>query len=174
MVIKDKTGKALSRNEGEAVLKGRASITITIYAAVLALCTLLGNSLSSRILTDNILASDAWSYYQAKSIKLYLFDIASNITSEKELINSYKEHIKELEKDKSEIMANARRLEADRDESKKKSPYFSFANTVLQISIVLSTTAILAVSLPLWYASIITGLLGLLLLSNGIWYYIPF
>ena len=38
MALKDKTGKELSRSEGEAVLKGRASITITIYAALLAIC----------------------------------------------------------------------------------------------------------------------------------------
>ena len=173
MALKDKTGKVLSRSEGEAVLKGRASISITIYAAILALCTLLSNGISGRILTDNIMANDAWSYYQAKSIKQDLYEVASNSTLDKSLIESYRTHITSLEKDRAEIMANAKALEADRDIAKKRSPFFGFANTVLQIAIVLSTTAILAVSLTMWYASIATGLIGIFLLCNGVWYFIP-
>lgn len=173
MVIKDKTGKILSRSEGEAVLKGRASITITIYAALLAICTLLGNGISSRILTDNIQANDAWSYYQAKSIKQDLYETISNITSDKSLQESYHQYITKLDKDRAKITEHAHDLERDRDEAKKRSPYFSFANTILQIAIVLSTTAILAVSLTMWYASIATGLIGILLLCNGIWFILP-
>jgi hypothetical protein len=174
MALKDKTGKVLSRSEGEAVLKGRASITITIYAAILALCTLLSNGISGRILTDNITANDAWNYYQAKSIKQDLYEVASNITPDKSLVDSYKNYIGKLEKERADISAKAKGLEEDRDAAKKRSPYFSYANTVLQISIVLSTTAILAVSMTLWYASIGTGVLGILLLCNGIWYFLPF
>jgi len=173
MVLKDKTGKVLSRSEGEAVLKGRASITITIYAAILALCTLLGNQLSGRILSDNITANDQWAYYQAKTIKQDLYETISNITPDKSLRDSYRTYITKLEGDRKVIMADARHLEEDRDEAKKRSPYFSLANTVLQISIVLSTTAILAVSLGLWYASIATGLIGIILLCNGVWYFLP-
>jgi len=174
MVLKDKTGKVLSRSEGEAVLKGRASITITIYAAILALCTLLSNGISGRILTDNITANDAWNFYQAKSIKQDLYEIATVITADKTKTESYKAYIDKLEKDRAEISSKAKALEQDRDEAKKRSPFFSYANTILQISIVLSTTAILAVSLGLWYASIATGLLGIILLCNGIWYFLPF
>ena len=173
MTLKDKTGKELSRSEGEAVLKGRASITITIYAALLAICTLLGNGISGRILSDNIQANDAWSFYQAKTIKEDLYLIATKMVNDKESIDSYNQYIAKLEKDRAKIIENARALEADRDEAKKRSPYFSFANTILQIAIVLSTTAILAVSLMMWYASIATGLIGIFLLCNGVWYFIP-
>ena len=174
MVLKDKTGKELSRSEGEAVLKGRASITITIYAALLAICTLLGNGISGRILSDNIQANDAWSFYQAKTIKEDLYLIATKIVLDNQSLNAYNDYIKKLEEDRAKITDTARSLEADRDEAKKRSPYFSFANTVLQIAIVLSTTAILAVSLTMWYASIVTGLVGIFLLCNGVWYFLPF
>ena len=95
------------------------------------------------------------------------------MVNDKESIDSYNQYIAKLEKDRAKITDNARALESDRDEAKKRSPYFSFANTILQIAIVLSTTAILAVSLMMWYASIATGLIGIFLLCNGVWYFIP-
>jgi hypothetical protein len=173
MALKDKTGKILSRSEGEAVMKSRGAITITIYAALLAICTLLGNSISSRILTDNIQANDAWSFYQAKTIKEDLYLIATKMVTDNQSTDSYNDYIKKLEKDRAKITEHAHELEADRDEAKKRSPFFSFANTILQIAIVLSTTAILAVSLTMWYASIATGIFGIVLMCNGIWYFLP-
>jgi len=173
MALKDKTGKVLSRSEGEAVLKGRASVTITIYAAILALCSLLSNGIGGRILTDNIMANDAWAFYQAKSIKQDLYEVSVNNTTDKSIVESYRAHIISLDKDKEAISSKAKALELDRDLAKSRSPFFGYANTVLQISIVLSTTAILAVSLTMWYASIGTGILGIILLCNGIWYFLP-
>jgi hypothetical protein len=171
MVLKDKTGKILSRSEGEAIMKSRGAITISVYAALLAICTLIGGSISGKILSNNILASDAWAHYQAKSIKQNLYEIANNLTTDKSLQDSYRNNIQRLDNDKNEISAEAKKLEADRDEAKKKSPYFSFGSAFLQIAIVLSSTAILAVSMELLFASIMFGILGALFLSNGIWYY---
>ena len=49
-MLKDKTGKHLSRSEGEAIMKGRSSVVISICAALLAVAAMLSNSNSSRIL----------------------------------------------------------------------------------------------------------------------------
>jgi len=169
MVLKDKTGKSLSRSEGEAVMKGRGAITISIYAALLAICTLISASNGSKVLTDNILASDTWAYYQAKSIKQNLYEIANNLTTDKNLQDSYRSNILKLEDGRLQLYDKARALEAERDEAKKKSPYYNMASAMLQIAIVLSSTAILAVSMELLSASIIIGAVGAILLANGYW-----
>jgi len=171
MVLKDKTGKILSRSEGEAVMKSRGAITISIYAALLAICTLIGGSNSGKILSNNILASDTWAYYQAKSIKQTIFELELTTTTDKTLRDTYSSYIKKLEDGRQELYDKGKKLEAERDEAKKKSPYFSFGSAFLQIAIVLSSTAILAVSMELLFASIMFGILGALFLSNGIWYY---
>jgi hypothetical protein len=173
MTLKDKTGKLLSRSEGEAVMKSRGAITISIYAALLAICTLISSSNSSKVLTNNILASDTWAFYQAKSIKQLILELELTTTTDKTLRDTYSNIIKKLEEGRQEQYDKAKKLEAERDEAKKKSPFFSFASALLQIAIVLSTTAILAVSLTMWYASIATGLVGLFLLCNGVWYFLP-
>lgn len=171
MVLKDKQGKILSRSEGETVMKSRGAITISIYAALLAICTLIASSNSSKVLTNNILASDTWAFYQAKSIKQLIFELELTTTTDKTLKETYNGYIKKLEEGRQEQYDKARKLEAERDEAKKKSPYFSFASALLQIAIVLSTTSILAVSMELLWGSIAIGVVGTILLSNGVWYY---
>ena len=193
MVMKDKNGKVLSRSEGEAVLKGLASITITIFAALLAITSWLGGQVSGRIMADNIELGDTWGFYQAKSIKqnmyqLNLDDLKVQIAdpaTDKSLIpalkaraENYQKYIDALESDpkgdgKKEIMAKGRALEADRDNAKKCSPFFGMAGTIIQIAIIFSTTAILAVSMALWYSSIAVGIIGLIVLADGIWYFFP-
>ena len=194
MVIKSKDGKVLSRSEGEAVLKGLSSVTITIFAAILAICTWLGGQVSGKIMADNIELGDTYSFFQAKAIKqnmyqLNLDDLKIQIeepTTDKALLpqlktraENYQAYINILESDpktgegKKEILAKARGLEADRDSAKKRSPFFGMAATTIQIAIIFSTTAILAVSMALWYASIGVGIIGLIILADGIWYFFP-
>ena len=68
-MIKDKDGKPLSRSEAEGIMKNRSSVTVSIFAALLALCALIGNQNSSRILNNTLMITDLWGFYQAKSIK---------------------------------------------------------------------------------------------------------
>ncbi len=63
----------------------------------------------------------------------------------------------------TEIEKKAKALEAERDVAKQKSPYFTYAGSLLQIGIVLSTAAILAVMMPLFWASCGVGSLGIAL-----------
>jgi hypothetical protein len=173
MALKDKTGKVLSRSEGEAVMKGRGAVTISIYALLLAICTLLGNGNSSKVLSNTLSASETWAYYQAKSIKQSLAQMAIDDmeieTNNPGKLQRYKSNVVRYDQEQKEIMAKARKHEAERDYYKAKGPYFSIANTLLQISIVLSSTSILAVSMPLLWASVIVGSIGSLILSAGIW-----
>jgi len=194
MVMKDKNGKILSRSEGEAVLKGLASITITIFAALLAITSWLGGQVSGKIMADNIELGDTYSFYQAKAIKQNMYQLnlddlkvqMADKSTDKSLLpqlqaraDNYQNYINVLESDpktgegKKEILAKARGLEADRDSAKKRSPFFGMAGTVIQIAIIFSTTAILAVSMLLWYSSIAVGIIGLIILADGIWYFFP-
>jgi hypothetical protein len=76
---------------------------------------------------------------------------------------------KRMEKDKKEIAEIAKKLEAERDDAKKRSPWISYASTAYQLSIVLLSASILAVSMPLFYASYIVALIGVILSSQGLW-----
>ena len=170
--------KPLSRSEREAQIKDKAGWVITVIAALLAVNTYVANGLSSSVLTNTIKANDTWNFYQAKSIKQ---TIAENARDDAEASKDAKKvaaltaKIERYESDpksgegKKELMAKARGLEAARDEAKKHSPWLTFAGSALQLSIVLLSAAILAVSMPMFWSSLAVGGLGALLMSQGVW-----
>ena len=171
----------LSRSEREAHIKDRAGWTITVMAALLAVNTYIANGISSNILTNTIKANDTWNFYQAKSIKQTIAEnarddaIARKDTKKaQELTAKIDRYESDPEKGegKKELMEKARGLEAQRDEAKKHSPWLTFAGSVLQLSIVLLSASILAVSMGMFYASIGVGIIGAILMSQGIWMWI--
>lgn len=179
-MLKDKDGKLLSRSEGEAIMKSRGAITISIYAALLAICTLISASNSSKVLSNTLKANDTWAFYQAKAIKQSIAEIAMNDAADAKnnaKVAELKAKIERYESDpasgegKKELFVKGKALEAERDAAKLRGPYFSFASAFLQIAIVLSSTAILAVSMEMLFVSIMFGTLGALMLANGYWYF---
>lgn len=152
--------KGLSRSEGEAVMKGRGAVTISIFALLLAVFTLISNGNSSKILTATLTINDTWAFYQAKSIKQNVYEIRAN--PDQSVIQRY-------EDEKKDLMAKARIMEMDRDDAKKRSPWYSMAITFLQIAMVLSSTSILAVSMELLWASVASAVFASALFANGYW-----
>lgn len=170
--------KPLSRSEREASIKDKAGWTITVIAALLAVNTYIANGFSSSILTNTIKANDTWSFYQAKSIKQSIAEGQLDdavMRKDTKRIEDLKAKIERYESDpakqegKKELMAKARGLESARDEAKKHTPWLTFAGTSLQLAIVILSASILAVSMPMFYASIGVSIIGAILMSQGIW-----
>lgn len=167
--------KPLSRSEREAKIKDKAGWLITVLAALLAVNTYIANSFSSSILTNTIKANDTWNFYQAKSIKQSIAEGQLEDAKDPRRQAELKAKIDRYESDpargegKRELMAKARALEDARDEAKKHTPWLTFAGTAFQLAIVLLSASILAVSMPMYWASTAVGAVGAFLLSQGIW-----
>ena len=173
---------AESRSEREAKIKDKAGWVITVIAAMLAVNTYIANGLSSEVLTNTIKANDTWNFYQSKSIKQTIAENARDDALARHDVKKVAEltaRIDRYESDpvtgegKKELMARARSLENSRDQAKKHSPWLTFAGSALQLSIVLLSASILAVSMGMFYASIGVGLVGAVLMSQGIWLWFP-
>ena len=67
-----------------------------------------------------------------------------------------------------EAKLKAKQLEEARDEAKKRSPWIGYASTAYQLSIVLLSASILAVSMPLFWGSLVVAGIGVLLSSQGV------
>lgn len=166
--------KPLSRSEKEAKIKDKAGFVIVFLAALLAINTMLGGSNSSKIMNNTIAANNQWAWYQAKNVRAVLYETAAAEATKPENKARFEAEAKRMEEDKKEIMAKAKALEAERDEAKKKSPWFTWAGSTLQIAIVLLTASILAVSMPMFYVSLVVGAFGSLFVSQSIWMWLPF
>lgn len=165
--------KVPTRSEREAAIKDKAGFVIVFLAALLAINTMVGGSNSSKIQNNTIQANNMWAWYQAKNVRGVLYEInavESQIPANKE---KFEAEAKRMSDDKKEIMEKAKALEAERDEAKKRSPWFTWGGSILQISIVLLTASILAASMPMFYVSTVVGAVGSLIVSQALWMWLP-
>lgn len=174
--------KPLSRSEREAKIKDKAGWIITVIAALLAVNTYIASGNSSKVLNNTIKANDTWAFYQAKSIKQTLAEMALDDAIERrqaDKAEKLRAKITRYESDpatgegKKELMAKARALEAERDSLRKSGPWMTFSGMAYQLGIVLLSASILAVSVPLLWGSVAVSAVGAVLMSQGIWLWLP-
>lgn len=163
-----------SRSEREAKIKDKAGMVINVFALLLAINAWYGGKLSSTILNNTISANNTYSFYQAKSVKQTEYQLASEQVSDPKLKKEWQDKAASYESDpvtgegKKELLAKAKKLEAERDAAKERSPWIGYAGTAFQLAIVILSASILAVSMPLFWGSIAVAGLGILLASQGL------
>ena len=166
-----------SRSEREAKLKDKAGMVISVFALLLAVNSWYGGNLSSKVLNNTIASNNVWAFYQAKSIKQTLAEQSLDdavYRKDTAKIEKLQAKIDRYESDpktgegKKELMAKAQQLEAERDEAKKRSPWIGYASTMYQLSIVVLSASILAVSVSMFWGSFAVAVLGILLSSQGV------
>jgi hypothetical protein len=149
-----------SRSEREAKIKDKAGMVISIFALILAVNSWYGGKLGSTVLNNTISANNVWAFYQAKSIKQTLTEMRYDdavAAKDAKKAEALKAKIEKYESDpetgegKKELMAKARKLEAERDQAKKSTPWIGYANTLYQLSIVVLSASILAVSMSMFW-----------------------
>jgi hypothetical protein len=164
-----------SRSEREVKIKDKAGMVINVFALLLAVNAWYGGKLGSTVLNNTIAANDTYAFYQAKALKQSmaenaLYD-ASRLNDAKrvaELTAKIDRYENEPKEGKVALLAKAKHLEFERDEAKKSSPWIGYASTAYQLSIVLLSASILAVSMALFWGSFVVVGFGLLLSLNGI------
>ena len=159
------------------------ALTTIIFAVAATLSTFKGGGYSTRSVLSQEQASNKWSYFQSKGMKLYLYETQRDMLtlnvqqvpkSNQALIESYQKKIEDYDKsvrryenEKEEIKKEAEAFEATRDEAKKHSNEFGLAVIFLQISILISSIAALIKRKYLWVLGICVGAVGLLYFANG-------
>jgi hypothetical protein len=147
-----KPPEGASRSEREAHVKALAAVSISLLALLLAVTNYFAGRNSSAVLNGTIESNNLWAWYQAKNVRATIYEVTNN-----------EQKATKQRADMEEIMEKARAAEAKRDAAKAKSSYYSYSGMALQLAIVLSSAAILAVTLSLFYASIGVGAVGVLL-----------
>ena len=182
-IIDKATGKVLTRSEAEAQIKDKAGLVIVIMALFLAGNTYLANGFSGTAQTKLLQATNTYGFYQAKSVKQSIAEGQlddAKARGDKKRIAELQAKIDRYESDpvknegKKELMAKALKIEAERDEAKKHTPWLTFAAMAFQLAIVLLSASILAVDNRMFWGSIAVSSIGAILLAQGIWLFLPF
>ena len=164
-----------SRSEREAKIKDKAGLVINVFALLLAVNAWYGGGLSSKVLNNTIAANDTYAFYQAKSAKKTMAEYAADAADARgdkvratELRAKMDRYQNEPKEGMTDLLAKAQKLEHERDEAKLRSPWIGFASTAYQLSIVLLSASIIAVSMPLFWGSFVVAGVGVLLSSQGV------
>ncbi len=163
-------------HEGDPFVS-RVSITIAVLAVLAATVGSLETvessgavvSSSEAVLEQNK-ATDAWGFYQARSFKKNLYQLAADQGGTR--AEAYKKTAAENGAEQAQIMAEAKRAEAARDDKLSESRihehrhhWLTGAATLLEVAIAICTVAIVTKRRPFWLGSLGLGALGLVALA---------
>jgi uncharacterized membrane-anchored protein len=174
--------KPLSRSEREALIKDKAGLVIVIMALFMAITTYFANTHSGAGMKNMLKATDTYAFFQSKSIKQTIAEgqrddyIARGEKAKAEVIQAKIDRYEsdpEKGEGKKELLAKARAYEAARDEAAKHGPWLTFASMAFQLAIVLLSASILSVNNKMYKISLYVAGMGMILLGQGIWLWIP-
>ena len=171
------------------VFKKRAAILIAFLAMLLAITGLGSNNAMKEALNENIAASNAYNFYQAKNMRQTSYNLAADEielawTVVPTLPDSARAALSAKSADyrktaarynsepdtgegKKELLAKAREHDTKRDKALKQDPYFDYAEALLQIAIVLISVSIVADQRWLTLLGAGLGVIGGFLMING-------
>ncbi|MBF0336275.1 MAG: DUF4337 domain-containing protein [Nitrospirae bacterium] len=160
------------------------ALSTVVLAVCATLSTFKGGGFSTLSVLTQSQASDQWAYYQAKSVKQYLYEtqkerIEIDLSEKRQTlpdglvqdyekrITTYDQKIKKYIEEKNKIEKDARDLEAIRDNARSHSKAFGMAVIFLQVAILLSSISALLKKKPLWIAGMLVGSIGVFYFVRG-------
>ncbi|MBF0427338.1 MAG: DUF4337 domain-containing protein [Magnetococcales bacterium] len=161
----------------------KIAILISLLACILAVFEMGGKSAQHNSMTANIEASNLWSFFQAKTIRMtlmrsgseFLLTIpSSDLPADKaEQLKKMGEKWKadaarfdsepETKEGRKELMARAKEAEKKRDSTLAAYHLFEYASAALQIAIVLAAASVTTSVIGLAYGSGVLGIIGLVI-----------
>jgi len=166
-----------------------AAVFLGVLGMLLAIASLAGDYAMKETVNANILASDTYAFYQARNERQTNYQTAADgleallathpdIAAETrasigQRIADYRTTAKRFESDpvnasgKQELLAKARRYEAERDQAQRQDINFDYSRGLFQIAIVLGSVSIVAASRPLLWLCGAVAFAASLLAVNG-------
>jgi hypothetical protein len=170
--------EASKSNRGVALL-------IAVLALFLAFSELGGSNADNEAIELNVEASNLWSFYQAKTIRRTSILTAAEdmevrllTVTDAKVREGYEKRISDWRKTavryetepetgegRQELMARAKKAESSRDVQKAKGDIFDISSALLQIGIVLASSAVITGAIALAWTAGVLGAIGFVLMS---------
>jgi hypothetical protein len=158
----------------------RIALLISILALVLSISETLGKGAQTTAIDKNIEASNLWSFFQAKTIRMTVVrtaseaaELESSLTGQAKSKEAIAERVAawrktaerydsepETKEGRKELAARAKEAEKVRDRSLAAYHHYETASAALQIAIVLASAAIVTSTMLLVWIGIGLGVVG--------------
>ncbi len=173
--------KAHAATQAHHGLARVAAVVVAVLAVLLAVASVAATNASSATLLDQQRASDAYNEMEANSLKRHMNENTSSLLRalpvQGEQATAALSTATSLDKAatgkyaaaEDRLLPMAREFEHERDISEVKDHNLHIAEVALQIAIVMTSVAILASRVVLVWLGGALGVVGALLLANGLW-----
>jgi len=153
----------------ESVLRPVA-FTMSLLAVLVAVTTVLGHRTHTEAVLDQNKATDQWNEYQAKKIRSYNTQLASDLLSvttladrdaANKLAKSYADHQEKWADDLKQAQDQAEALEAKVAKVEARADRFDLAEALLEIGLVITSITLLTRRRIYWYLGLVFSLGGI-------------
>ena len=156
-----------ARNVSERFRRG-AALAIGVMAMLLAIASLGGENAMKETINSNILAADAYAFYQARNIRQ---DIYASMAEVLEGLGKdpapYRARAERERSEKATLLEEARKHDAERAVAQTRDFNFDYARAIYQIAIVLGSVSIVAASPTLIWLAGLLAVIATALSING-------
>ena len=152
------------------------AFTMSVLAVLVAVTTVLGHRTHTEAILNQNRATDQWNEYQAKKIRAYETQLATDLLSvttiadqnaANKLAKSYADHQKKWADDLKEETEQAEGLQRNVEKSEARADRFDLAEALLEIGLVITSVTLLTRSRIYWYLGLVFSALGVALVGSA-------
>jgi Domain of unknown function (DUF4337) len=149
---------------------GKVALSAAILAVLAAVAALSAGHHANEAMLEQMQATDNWAYFQAKGIKGALVETKIELLNalSKEPVEAERKRIDKYKEEQKEIEDKAHEQERSSADHMRRHVIFARSVTSFQIAIAMSAIAVLSRKKLLWYAGLVLGVVGVLMLVQAL------
>jgi hypothetical protein len=150
----------------------RIGMTMAVFAALLAVTTMLGHRAHTEEVVLQTQAADAWAFYQAKNGRAHMYDANAQLAELSgppgvTLAMTFIARADTERKDAAGIQRTAEGREEETRTAARRALFYDASEIFLEVAIVLCSIALLADALFFWKVSFASAVAGCLIALYG-------
>ena len=150
----------------------RIGMTMAVFAALLAVSTLLGHRAHTEEVVLQTRAADDWAFYQAKNGRAHMYEADAQLAQLTggggiTLALTFRDRAAKEKKDAEEIRRTAEGREEEARAAARRAGFYDAAEIFLEVAIVLCSIALLAGALLFWRVSFVGAIIGVAIVIYG-------
>ncbi len=144
----------------------RIGMTMAVFAAFLALSTMLGHRAHTEEVVLQTQLADDWAFYQAKNSRWHMYDADAQLAALSggggiTLATTFMARGEKEKKDAEDVRRTAEQRQEETRAAARRATLFDAADIFLEVAIVLCSIALLAGASVFWRVSFVSALVGI-------------
>jgi hypothetical protein len=150
----------------------RVALTMAVFAACLAMVTLMGHRLHTEEVVLQTKVADGWAYYQAKNTRSQMYAADAKLAELQaaagvSLSRAWTAKATQEKEQADEIRRETEGLDSETQRTARRANFFDASEVFLEISIVLCSIALLTRGVRFWHLSFIGAAVALVAAVMG-------